>query len=382
MEADSGPAPRRFAPAADRDRAPGRLSGSAWRSSPKASCSRWSRILRFSSVLLLVVGRRTRPAPCVAGAIGIAHANGQLAQLVPVAGQQVRLQVEHDLQPMLDLAQEARSSLPGSIRSWCVRQPPCSSWAIASSVLPVRTAGRSPPLSSCRNWMTNSMSRMPPWPVLTLRRSAPSLLRALLDAPLEGLDAGDVGQAQIAAIDPRLELLRETRWPSSRSPATGRALTNACRSQVRPEHVVIVQRRFEAGDHRARVALRAAAAGRRDRPRPSRSVSVSSLTHVARQPIEELAVGLLPRAVGLAVRRRTERSGRCRWNSSARCRPACPGQHDEPGRLAVGPRAARRACASSCRAGEPQRPLRRSRRPDRKSAAVTVSSGWPRMMSP
>ena len=38
-------------------------------------------------------------------------------------------------------------------------------------------------------------------------------LGALLDAPLERLDAGDVGQAEIAAIDPRLEPRRATRGP-------------------------------------------------------------------------------------------------------------------------------------------------------------------------
>ena len=52
-ETDTGPALRRSARAADRDRAPGRLPAPVWSSSPKASCSRWSRILRFSSVFCL-----------------------------------------------------------------------------------------------------------------------------------------------------------------------------------------------------------------------------------------------------------------------------------------------------------------------------------------
>ena len=43
----------------------------------------------------------------------------------------------------------------------------------ACFVFPVRTSESDPPLSSWRNWMTNSMSRIPPCPVFTLHRSAP-----------------------------------------------------------------------------------------------------------------------------------------------------------------------------------------------------------------
>ena len=82
--------------------------------------------------------------------------------------------------------------------------------------------------------MTNSMSRMPPWPVLTSSASSPSRLRALFDAPLEGLDAGDVGPAQIAAINPRLELLEELLAQFERRRPRAEPLTYACRSQVRP----------------------------------------------------------------------------------------------------------------------------------------------------
>ena len=96
-----------------------------------------------------------------------------LRSSVGIVRQQVRLQVEHDLQAMLDLPQEG-VVLFQERPLLVVRQPHCSSCAIASSVLPVRSSGRSPPLSNCRNWMTNSMSRMPPWPVFTLCASAPS----------------------------------------------------------------------------------------------------------------------------------------------------------------------------------------------------------------
>ena len=56
----------------------------------------------------------------------------------------------------------------------------------------------------------------------------------LLDAALERLDARDVGAAQVAAIDPRFELFEELS-PEIEIAGDGRALTNACRSQVRPE---------------------------------------------------------------------------------------------------------------------------------------------------
>src|SRR5689334_3915101 len=38
--------------------------------------------------------------------VPIAHSDGHFAQLGGIAGQQMSLQVEHDLQPMLDLAQK------------------------------------------------------------------------------------------------------------------------------------------------------------------------------------------------------------------------------------------------------------------------------------
>ena len=61
--------------------------------------------------------------------------------------------------------------------------------------------------------MTNSMSRMPPWPVLTFAIVGPFAFAPLLDPPLEGFDAGDVGPAEVAAIDPRFELLEQVPGP-------------------------------------------------------------------------------------------------------------------------------------------------------------------------
>ena len=53
-----------------------------------------------------VVGRERHQGRAVRRA-GIAHPHGELRQLVAVRRQQVRLQVEHDLQPVLELPQKA-----------------------------------------------------------------------------------------------------------------------------------------------------------------------------------------------------------------------------------------------------------------------------------
>ena len=103
----------------------------------------------------------------------VPHAQRQLAQFVLAFRQAVRLQVEEQLQAVFGLAEEAVGivedlRIPG--RSGSRRVPG----------LPGRGAccagghrGRSPPLSSCRNWMVNSMSRMPPCPVFTSGPPAP-----------------------------------------------------------------------------------------------------------------------------------------------------------------------------------------------------------------
>ena len=59
-----------------------------------------------------IEGRSPRP-------VAVAHADRQPAQFVGRFGHGVRLQVEHDLQPMLDLAEESvvlfqNASVPGA----------------------------------------------------------------------------------------------------------------------------------------------------------------------------------------------------------------------------------------------------------------------------
>ncbi len=75
-------------------------------------------------------------------------------------------------------------------RSSALKQPTCSSRAMAWSVVAWRTSGYSPPCSNWRNWTTNSTSRIPPWPVLTSTSAVPAetvrcsirRLRALISA--------------------------------------------------------------------------------------------------------------------------------------------------------------------------------------------------------
>ena len=93
---------------------------------------------------------------------------------------------------------------------------------MASSVLPVRRAGRSPPLSSCRNWIDELDVANAAVAGFDVAAVGPFAAAALLDAALEGLDAGDVGQAQIAAIDPRFELVEKLAAPvRDRRPRAG-----------------------------------------------------------------------------------------------------------------------------------------------------------------
>ena len=80
---------------------------------------------------------------------------------------------------------------------------------MAWSVVACRTSGYSPPCSNWRNWTTNSTSRIPPLPGLDLDLGGPGRDGALLDPPLEGLDLGDLGGTEIAAIDKRLDRLEK-----------------------------------------------------------------------------------------------------------------------------------------------------------------------------
>ena len=169
----------------------------------------------------LLVGRR------------VAHPQRQLAQLVAVLGQQVRLQVEHDLQPVLDLPQEGVVLFED--RPLQVRQ----------AADPLQLRQRFQRVAGAQLGQVAAVEQLEELDDeldvadaaaagLHVAGAAADVERLLLDPPLQGLDAADVGVAQVAAIDPRRRAIRETPCPATRSPATGRALMYACRSQVRP----------------------------------------------------------------------------------------------------------------------------------------------------
>ena len=163
----------------------------------------------------------------------VAHAQRKLAQLLLAFGQTVRLQVEEQLQPVLGLAQEAIGVVEDAVFLVGQAADPLQGGS-ASRVLRWRTSGRSPPLRSCKNWMVNSMSRMPPRPVLTSLLLAPAWLVFCSMRRLIALISLISAKREIFAVDKRFDGLQEAAAPSARSPATGRTLISACRSQVRP----------------------------------------------------------------------------------------------------------------------------------------------------
>ena len=105
---------------------------------------------------------------------------------------------------------------------------------MASSVLRWRTSGRSPPFEQLQelDGELDVADAAVAGLDLGVARAGPAGL--LLDAPLDGLDLVDLGEAQVFAVDERLDTPGGSVLPSSRSPATGRSLMRACRSQVRP----------------------------------------------------------------------------------------------------------------------------------------------------
>ena len=140
--------------------------------------------------------------------VGIAQANGQLAQLGRVARQQMRLQVEHDLQAMLDLAQE--SVVLFQQRPFLMRQAAARSPTARSLPACCRCAGRQiaavEQLQELDDEFDVANAAVAGLDIVAV---GPFAVRALLDAALEGLDARDVGPAEIAAIDPRFELVEK-----------------------------------------------------------------------------------------------------------------------------------------------------------------------------
>ena len=108
--------------------------------------------------------------------------------------------------PMLDLAQEGVVLFQDRPLLIASGSRSVSSCTIASSVLPVRKARQVAAVEQLQELDHELDVANAAVAGLDVVRVGPFAVRALLDAPLERLDAGDVGPAQIAAINPRLEL--------------------------------------------------------------------------------------------------------------------------------------------------------------------------------
>ena len=195
------------------------------------------------------------------------------------------------------------------------------------------------------------MSRMPPWPVFTSRASAALAVRPLLDPPLQGLDAADVGLAQVAAIDPGLELF-EKLAAQVEVAGHGPGLDVAPAAPRCGRGVVVVQARLEADDHRPALPLG---------PQPQvDAIGAAQLGRLGQQPhdlagqaVEELDVGDRPRAVGLAVAVVEEDQVDVAGIVQFQAAELAHAQHDEPRRAGRRGRAACRA-ALELPPGRPQ----------------------------
>ncbi len=156
----------------------------------------------------------------------VSHAQGQLAELIFAVGQAVRLQVEHELQAVLDLAEEAISVVEDAI--FLVGQAAdvfqgvqrLERVALADS----RQIAAVEELQELDREFDVADAAVAGLDFL-VRVAGPAGL--LLDAALERLDFVDLGDAEILAIDERLDRLDELLAEAQRSPATGRTLIRA-----------------------------------------------------------------------------------------------------------------------------------------------------------
>ena len=179
----------------------------------------------------------------------VAHANGQLRELAAVVGQHVRLQIEHDLQPMLELAEEA--VVVFEHRPLLVRE---AAGFLEAGDRVERVAGANfgqraavEQLQELDDELDVANAAVAGFDVAQVAAFA---FGALLDAALERLDAGDIGEAEVPAIDPRLEAVEQLAAEvevagdgpgfDERLPLPGAAF-----------HVVIRQRAVEAQAERA-----------------------------------------------------------------------------------------------------------------------------------
>ena len=146
---------------------------------------------------------------------------------------------------VLGAAQESVGARAAPRTARAGRTPTCASAVSARWVERSRTCGMRPPCSSCSACATNSTSRMPPAPILTLN-AAPLRPVGLLDLLLHRLDGGDAGVVHRRAVDHRID-------GADRLPAEGEVAGHRARLHERrllpgrrPGVVVVRQHRRSA----------------------------------------------------------------------------------------------------------------------------------------
>ncbi len=138
----------------------------------------------------------------------IAHAQRQLAQLVVAVGQPVRLQVEHELQAVLGLAQEAVGVVEDAI--FLIGQAADVFEGVQGlegvALAHVGQVAAVEQLQELDGELDVADAAVAGLDLVVAVAGLPGLL---LDAPLQRLDLVDLGDAEILAIDERLDGLQE-----------------------------------------------------------------------------------------------------------------------------------------------------------------------------
>ena len=245
---------------------------------------------------LFVIGFESQQRRAVR-AFGVAHPDGQLAQLVVLVRHGVRLQVAHDLQPVLQLAQqdivffERRAFLQRQAAGFF--QPVDGRQRVARADLGQIAAVQQ--LEELDHELDVADAAVAG---LDIPLVAPFVMRPLLDLAFQGLDAHDVGPAEVPAVDPRFDLFEEFAGQVlvARDPA---GLDQRLPLPGAAGDVVVPQSRIDAGHRRPLTPVG---------PQPQVDAISGAQARVLRQvlddllrhPLEKLRVGDGPRTVGLA----------------------------------------------------------------------------------
>ena len=156
------------------------------------------------------------------------------------------------------------------VRSWCVRQPACSEPLDRDE----RVAGADLRDGAAVEELQELDDELDVADAAAARLHVPlgdaGVLGVLLDAPLEALDAGDVGEAEIAAVNPGPQLV-EVLLAQLDVAGDGAGLDVRLPLPGAAAGVVVGQRLVDARARAAPAGRRAAAACRRGRRSPGRS---------------------------------------------------------------------------------------------------------------